>query len=141
MSDPFVTAGGGTQCLGLSSAITSTKELPATIIVVPSVDPHACKDKKVYPFKAIVFYGDTASSVRCFAQADVDWYKRWAVAVQAHFDVLPETPEAITQAISCPPPDPNAVSEPEATVVARDAGKLKVLTDWMQTQYKLRNVG
>ena len=129
---------GGTQCIGLSGAITATKDLKATIIVVPSGE--VCQDKTEYPYKSIVFHGDTATSVRCITKEDLEWYKRW-IAGQVHVDILSETPAAIVEAISCPPPDPNLAPVPEAMRATNDAKKLGILTDWMKSEYKLRNVG
>jgi hypothetical protein len=129
--------GGGSQCIGLAGAITTSKELTATIIVVPNREE--CRDEQVYPYKSIVFHGDTATSVRCVTEEDVEWYKRW-IAGKVHLDILAETPKDVAPAISCPPPDPNLAPVPEAVRAADEAKKLGILTDWMKNQYK-RNGG
>ena len=136
MTNPVVAGGGGTQCIGSSGPIMNSKESPTTIVVVPRVNPAACRDGHEYAFKAIVFYAGTASSVRCFTQAHVDWYKKWAVAAQAQFDVLAVAPPAIASAITCPPPELQMTPEIEAAQGADDADKLAILTNWMRNEYK-----
>jgi len=136
MTSAVVAGGGGTQCIGASGPIMNSKDAPTAIVVVPSVEPSACKDGNEYPFKAIVFYGGRATSVRCFTQAHIDWYSKWAAAAQAHFDVLSVTPSVIANAITCPPPEMQATPEIQAAQATQDAAKLAILTDWMLKEYK-----
>ena len=123
--------GGGTQCIGATGPIMCVAGTQTKLVVIanaPSKSPPSiCSDGQEHEFKAIVFCGGTARQVRCVSRSDVDLLRSWSTGLQASFDLVSTVPQAVTDAISCPPPMLTAEAERQ---------RLTVLTNWIRTDDK-----
>jgi hypothetical protein len=115
---------GNVVCLGVNGAIFAKAEATTIVIIANNEAAGPCKDHQIYPFKAIVFHGGSAHSVRCVTQPEVDQLRASGTAGQARVVMLKETPAPIASIISCPPP--TVVADPIS-----DEAKLAKLTAWL----------
>ena len=142
--DINASGGGGTQCIGVTGPITCVVGTQTKLVVIanaPSKSPPSiCSDGKEHEYKAVVFCGGIARQVRCVSSSDVALLRSWTAGMQASFDLVSTVPQAVADAISCPPPMLTAEAERQ---------RLAILTNWMLTNDKsspatdspLRDVG
>jgi len=116
---------GNVVCLGVNGAIFAKGVATTIVIIANSESAGSCKDHQIYPFKAIVFHGGIAHSVRCVTQPEVDHFRAFGTAGQARVATLREAPQPIASIISCPPP--TVVADPVS-----DEAKLAQLTAWLR---------
>jgi hypothetical protein len=128
--DINASGGGGTQCIGATGPITCVAGTQTKLVVIanaPSTSPPSiCSDGKEHDYKAIIFCGGTARQVHCVSSADLPLLRSWTIGLQASFDLVSTVPQAVAEAISCPPPMLTAEAERQ---------RLAILTSWMRTGY------